>query len=126
MGHAIAPFVAPLGFDWKLGTSLITGFVAKEIVVSTMGVLYQAGEGGTHEPVGLTRELQKPENGITPLRAFAFMVFVLFFTPCIGTVTAIRREAGIRLMIFSVFYQMLLAWTAAFVVFQGGMLFGLG
>jgi ferrous iron transport protein B len=126
IGHAVEPAVKPLGFDWKLGTSLITGFVAKEIVVSTMGVLYQVGDNVDNHSLGLTQELQKPQNNITPLKGFAFMIFVLLYTPCIGTVVAIRREAGTGMMFFSIIYQLILAWTGAFVIYQGGLMLGLG
>jgi ferrous iron transport protein B len=125
IGYALIPVVQPLGFDWKLGVSLVTGFVAKEIVVSTMGVLYQIGDEQNKESHGLIAALQNPANGITPLAAFAFMVFVLIYTPCLGAIAAIRREAGTKLMFFSIIYQTALAWIVAFVIYQGGKLIGL-
>ncbi len=124
IGKGIVPVIEPLGFDWKLGVSLITGFVAKEIVISTMGVLYQIGEGADEESQGLTDALKAPENNITPLKALAFLVFVLLYTPCVGTIIAIKREAGLKIMILSVVYQMILAWSMAFLVYQGGKLLG--
>ncbi len=126
MGGLISPLVEPLGFNWRLGVSLITGFVAKEIVVSTLGVLYQIGDNADHESRGLTDALRAGEGAISPLAALAFMVFVLLYTPCIGTVVAIRREAGTRMMFFSIFYQLFLAWTFAFIIYQGGRVLGLG
>jgi len=125
LGYALAPVVEPLGFDWRLGVSLVTGFVAKEIVVSTMGVLYQIGENEGDEGYSLTAALQNPVHGITPLKAYAFMVFVLLYTPCLGALSAIKREAGIKLMFFSIIYQFALAWIMAFIVYQGGKLIGL-
>jgi ferrous iron transport protein B len=124
IGKGIEPAIEPLGFDWRLGVSLITGFVAKEIVISTLGVLYQIGEEESEESFGLTDALRDPKNNITPLTSLAFMVFVLLYTPCVGTILAIKREAGIKIMLLSVAYQLILAWSMAFVVYQGGKLLG--
>jgi ferrous iron transport protein B len=124
IGKGIEPAIEPLGFDWRLGVSLITGFVAKEIVISTLGVLYQIGEEESEESIGLTDALRDPKNNITPLTSLAFMVFVLLYTPCVGTILAIKREAGIKIMLLSVAYQLILAWSMAFIVYQGGKLLG--
>jgi ferrous iron transport protein B len=125
IGQAISPAIEPLGFDWRLGVSILTGFAAKEIVVSTLGVLYQINDEVDGESVTLAEELKQPEHSISPLTAYAFMVFVLLYTPCLGTVIAIRREAGNRMMVFSVLYQLALAWLFAFIVYQGGLIIGL-
>ncbi len=123
MGHIgkfLAPFFAPIGIDWRGSIALLSGFVAKEIVVSTMGVVYATGE----EPEALQKVLVA--SGMTPLAAFSMMVFVLLYVPCLATVTAIRREAGsVRWMLISIVYSTLLAWVSAFIVYQGGQLFGL-
>ena len=124
-GAAVAPIVAPLGFTWEMGVSLITGFVAKEVVVSTLGVLYQVGDDAD-DPESLSEALRDPSSGITPLSAFAFMIFVLLYTPCVVTIVAIKREAGAGWMAFSVAYQLALAWIACFAVYQIGSLVGLG
>jgi ferrous iron transport protein B len=124
IGKGIVPVIEPLGFDWKLGVSLVTGFVAKEIVISTMGVIYQIGGEVDEESMGLNDALKDPKNNITPLKSLAFIVFVLLYTPCIGTIIAIKREAGLKIMILSVVYQTILAWSMAFVVYQGGKLLG--
>ncbi|HER00011.1 MAG TPA: ferrous iron transport protein B [candidate division Zixibacteria bacterium] len=124
IGKGVEPAIEPLGFDWRLGVSLITGFVAKEIVISTLGVLYQIGEEETEESTGLTDALRDPRSNITPLTSLAFMVFVLLYTPCIATILAIKREAGLKIMFLSVAYQLILAWSMAFVVYQGGKLLG--
>lgn len=120
-GRAVAPFFEPLGFTWQMGVALGTGFVAKEVVVSTLGVLYAPETTGA----SLREALRDPANGITPLAAFAYMVFVLLYTPCIVTVAAIRREAGLRWMWFSIGYQLALAWIVSFGVYQAGRLVGL-
>jgi ferrous iron transport protein B len=105
--------------------ALLTGFVAKEIVVSTMGVLYQVGTEAEQTSEGLIQALRKSE--MTPLVAYAFMAFVLIYTPCLGTIAVIRRETNSwKWTAFSVGYAVSLAWTVAFVIVRGGSLLGLG
>jgi ferrous iron transport protein B len=124
LGKVIAPVLRPLGFDWRGGVALLTGFVAKEIVVSTFGVLYQVGRESGEESESLRTAIQK---AMTPLIGYAFMIFILVYTPCLATVAAIRRETGSRKWTaFAVGYALVLAWCLAFVVYQGGMLLGLG
>jgi ferrous iron transport protein B len=123
IGKVIAPFFAPIGIDWRGGVALLTGFVAKEIVVSTLGVLYAAG--GASEETALQLALRNSE--MTPLAALAMMVFVLLYLPCLATVTAIRKETGsIKWMFFSIGYSTSMAWVAAFSVYQIGRFLGLG
>ncbi len=120
LGRALAPVFAPLGIDWRGGVALLTGFVAKEIVVSTLGVLHAAEEEGTE---ALQKALRA--SGMTPLSALAMMVFVLLYLPCLATVAAIRRETGsLGWMAFSIAYSTAVAWLAAFLVYQGGRLLG--
>ena len=98
LGAAVEPVMRPLGFDWRMSVSLITGFVAKEIVVSTLGVLYEAGEGASE-----TLQQSLKASGLTAAAALAFMVFVLLYTPCLATVVTLWRESGaIKWMLFSV------------------------
>lgn len=117
IGTTIAPFFEPLGIDWKGGVALLTGFVAKEIVVSTLGVLYAADDAS--EPDALKKALLA--SNITPLSAFSMMVFVLLYLPCLATVAAIRRETrSLKWMLFSIVYTTSVAWGISFVVYQGG------
>lgn len=133
LGHWIEPVIEPLGFDWRMGISILSGVSAKEIVVSTMGVLYQAeddpaAKGGT----SLVRKLQTqiytsgPKAGqpvFTPLVAFGFMIFVLIYFPCFGTLATISRESGSwKWGAFSLIYTTLAAWLMAFIVYQAGNL----
>jgi len=121
IGKTIEPFFRPLKFSWREGVALITGFVAKEIVVSTLGVLYNP-EGG-EKPQSLGNAL-KEKSSMTPLTAYAFLVFVLIYTPCLATVATIRRETGsTKWTLFSVGYQITLAWILAFLIVNIGKLF---
>jgi ferrous iron transport protein B len=114
----------PLGFDWRADVALLTGFVAKEIVVSTFGVLYQGGGESGKETETLRAAIQK---AMTPLVGYAFMIFVLVYTPCLATVAAIRRETGSwGWTAFNISYALFLAWILAFIIYQGGMLLGIG
>ena len=118
IGKMVSPIFAPLGIDWRGGVSLLSGFVAKEIVVSTLGVLYAAGDDGDE---ALQAVLAR--SGMTPLAAVAMMAFVLLYLPCLATVSAIRRETGsLGWMFFSIAYNTGMAWVVAFVVYQGGRL----
>ena len=104
--------------------ALLTGFVAKEIVVSTLGVLYQVGEEAEERSEGLIQALRKSE--MTPLVSYAFMAFVLIYTPCLGTIAVIRRETNSwKWTAFSVGYAVALAWVVAFIIVRGGRLVGL-
>ena len=117
--------VAPLGFNWQMGVSLITGFVAKEVVVSSMGVLYHLGGDIEESSETLIEKLRSPDSGISRIAAFAFMVFVLLYTPCLVTVITVKREIGWNWMWFSVVFQSLVAWVLSFMVYQGGKMLGL-
>lgn len=116
IGKAIEPVIKPLGFDWKLGIGLISGVGAKELVVSTLGVLY-TNEGDV-ENANLSNRIP-----ITPLVALAYMLFVLIYFPCIATFAAIKQESGSwKWAIFTAGYTTGLAWLVAFTVFQIGSL----
>ena len=125
IGHLIQPIFDPLGFDWRTSVAVVTGFVAKEIVVSTLGVLYAAGADVDEESEVLRRSLRA--SGMTPLGAYALMAFVLIYVPCLATVAVIRRETNSwRWTAFSVGYSLVLAWAVSFLIYQGGLILGLG
>lgn len=116
IGKAVEPVIEPLGFDWKLGIGLISGVGAKELVVSTLGVLYTNEEDV--ENVNLSDRIP-----ITPLAALAYMLFVLIYFPCIATLAAIKQESGSwKWALFAAGYTTVLAWGIAFVVYQLGNL----
>ncbi|WP_080903463.1 ferrous iron transport protein B [Parabacteroides sp. Marseille-P3160] len=126
IGKTIQPILSPLGFDWKISVSLLSGMAAKEIVVSTLSVLYT---GDSEETEALSDRLLQDRNAagelvITPLVALCLMLFVLIYFPCIATVAAIVRESGSwKWGVFIVVYTCLLAWIVAFIVHQVGGLF---
>ena len=117
LGRAIEPVIKPMGFDWKLGIGLISGVGAKELVVSTLGVLYvddpEADEASLAERIP-----------IIPLVAFCYMLFVLIYFPCIAALAAIKQESGSwKWALFAACYTTVLAWIVSFTVYQIGGLF---
>ncbi len=135
IGKAIAPALKPLGFDdWRVAVGLTGGIVAKEIIVGILGTLYEAGKTGRNEenPLSLRDALQRQVRAdgsrmYSPIAAYSFMVFVLLYAPCLATIAVIRKETGTwRWPLFSVFYTTSIAWIAAFAVYQGGRLLGIG
>jgi len=126
IGQFIEPAMRPLGFDWKMSVSLLAGLPAKEIIVGTMGVLYQADDSGSENSI--TKKMQEdkhysgPRMG-TPVftipAALSFLIFILIYFPCFGVVATIKNESGkIKWAIFEIVYTTALAWIAAFLVFQ--------
>lgn len=133
MGKFIEPAIEPLGFNWQMGVSILTGVAAKEIVVSSMGVLYQAEEDADETSVSLKEKLQNltytsgekiGQKVFTPLVAFSFMLFILIYFPCVAVVAAIKKESGEwKWAIVSIAYTTGLAWIVSFLVYQIGSLF---
>jgi ferrous iron transport protein B len=133
IGKAIEPVIAPLGFDWRMGISLMTGAAAKEVVVSTMGVLFG------HEPDPLVKDndltlhlrhatYQAGDKAgqplFTPLTGFSFLLFILIYMPCVAVMAAVGRESGHwKWALFLVTYTTILAWVLSFAVYQIGSLF---
>ena len=132
MGRAIEPFVAPLGFDWKMGIGIVASFAAREVFVSTMSTVYNVGEydkseGGTTSLAQTLRAQKKPDGSqiYTPLVAVTLMVFYVFALQCVSTVAIVRRETnGWKWPIFQWIYMGVLAWGLAFVTYHGGHLLG--
>lgn len=125
LGKGIEPVIEPLGFDWKMGVSIITGLAAKEIVVSSMGILYHVDGEVDESSQSLIENIRQQENAagekvFTPLVAYTFMLFILIYFPCMAAIAAIRKEAGWKWAIFTVFYTTILAWVVSFCVYQIG------
>ena len=132
IGKFIAPVFRPLGFDWKMSVSLLTGVAAKEIVVSSMGVLYHADLDADENSSSLQSSLkaQKWTEGkeigqpvFTPLVAYGYMIFILLYFPCVAALSAVFREGSRKWGIFSILYNTGLAWLAAFLIHTIGLLF---
>jgi len=133
IGQFIEPAIAPLGFDWKIGVSIITGLAAKEIVVGSMGVLYQSTADHSGSSVSLKDKIKEqvyesgPRKGqkvFTPLSAFSLMLFILIYFPCAATLAAIKKEAGLKWALFTPVYTTTIAWIVSFSFFQlGNLLF---
>ena len=133
LGHTIEPIMRPLGFDWRMGICLIAGIPAKEIVVSTMGVLYETGSDD-HRNSTILPEVLKSETYHSGLKAgqkifnkavaLSFLVFVLLYFPCIAVIATIKRESGSwKWALFTVFYTTAFAWVTAFVVYNIALFF---
>jgi ferrous iron transport protein B len=127
IGNFIAPVFHPLGFDWKMTVSILTGIAAKEVVVSTMGVLYQTGEGSNENTEGLRNNLRKQkftgsfkngENVFNTASALAFLIFILIYFPCIAVVVTITKESNWKWSAFVVAYTTGLAWIVSFIGYQ--------
>lgn len=132
IGKTIEPVIRPLGFDWKMGVSLLSGIAAKEIVVSTLGVLVQAGSDSDETNQTLIHNLKnevhtsgprKGEKVYTPLSAFSFLLFILIYFPCVAVIAAIKKESGSwKWAAFTIFYTTSLAWLVSFAFYQIGSL----
>ena len=113
LGNFVVPIFKPLGIsDWRISTAFLTGFMAKESVVSTLTVLL----GG---------DVAKLPEMFTKLTAFVFLVFSLLYTPCVAAIATVRRELGKRYAVLVLFVQCLIAWIVAFGVYRIGLLFGM-
>ncbi len=130
IGKSIEPVLKPLGFDWKMGVGIVAGVGAKELVVSTLGVMYADDEpvadgGASAETASEDTRLQRAlVKSVTPAGALAYMVFILLYFPCIATFVAIKQESGgWKWAIFTAVYTIFLAWTAAFITFNIASLF---
>lgn len=124
IGRFIEPLVRPIGFDWKLGVATVTGFAAKEVVVSTLGILYRVGVEETEESEALRDALRKDPT-FNPLLAFVLMLFTLVIPPCFASLAAMRAELGWGWLGFSFGFLLILGWILGFIVFQVGKLAGL-
>ncbi len=132
LGHAIEPAIQPLGFDWKIGVALIASFAAREVLVSTLSIIYNVGKDADEESPSLIsaiREAKRPDGTLvwTPLTAVTVMVFFVLAMQCMSTVAVVRRETNSwAWTLFMVGYMTVLAYAAAFVTYQGGKLLGFG
>ncbi len=132
LGRFLEPVIAPLGFDWKIGIGLIGAFAAREVFVSTMGIVYNVGSEANEKSTtlreairGETRADGKPLY--TPLTGLSLLIFFALACQCLSTLAVVRRETGsLRWTGFLLFYMSSLAWISSFAVYQGGRLLGFG
>ena len=134
IGKVIEPAIKPLGFDWKLGVSILSGIPAKEIIISSLAVLYQTEDSEGETAHLLSHKLKEqtyldgPNKGkpyFSPLLAFVFILFVSIYFPCIGSITAIIKESGsVMWGVFSMVYTLSMAWGLSFIVYRLGLLLG--
>ena len=130
IGHTIEPAIAPLGFDWKIGVGLITSFAAREVLVSTMATIYNVEDEGD-ELIKLTDALKNDMNPKTgrhvysPLVALSLMIFYVYAAQCMATFAIVRRETNSwKWPLFMIVYMTVLAYSASFIVYQGGIILG--
>ena len=124
-GRLVSPALEPLGFNWKMDVGLITGIAAKELVVSTLGVMYSEGSKvGAGDNLNEDTQLQTAlQRDLSKASAFAYMVFILLYFPCIATITAIVKEShSIKYGIFAALYNTAIAWLFSFAIYRIGLL----
>jgi ferrous iron transport protein B len=121
IGKAIEPVFHPLGFNWRMSIATITGFAAKEVVVSTLGILYRVGAEADEEDTSL-REAIAADTGLTPLAGFVFMLFMLLIPPCFAALATIKAELGWRWLGFEFLFLLAAGWVVSFIVYQAGSL----
>jgi ferrous iron transport protein B len=119
IGHVMEPVFRPLGFNWKIAIATVTGFAAKEVVVSTLGILYHVGMDEDEDSESLRHALQA-DGGITPLSAFVLMLFMLLIPPCFAALATIKAELGWKWLGFEFIFLLSLGWLLGFAVFQIG------
>ena len=132
LGHAIEPAIQPLGFDWKIGVGIIGAFAAREVFVSTLGIVYAVGSDAKAEPEPLRQALRDAHDAsgkrsYTPLVGLSLMIFFALACQCMSTLAVVRRETrSLRWPLFLFVYMGVLAWVTSFLVYQGGRLLGFG
>src|SRR5574344_1547391 len=122
MGETVEPIMRPLGFDWKMSVSLITGITAKEFIVSTLGVVFQADESHSHNNTSLVERI-KSEGTFNKSNALSFMIFALLYMPCVATAITIKKESGKwKWALLSMASTLIVAWICSFSAFKAGMM----
>jgi ferrous iron transport protein B len=130
-GHAIEPAIRPLGFDWKIGIGLLSAFAAREVFVSSMGIVYnvdveeEKGEGNLQDKMKADIDPRTGKPVFTPLVAVCLMIFFVLAMQCMSTIAVVKRETnGWKWPLFQFGYMTTLAWVVTFIVYQGGKLLG--
>ena len=132
LGHVLEPVIQPLGFDWKIGVALIASFAAREVLVSTLSIIYNVGKDGNEQSETLISAVRdaKTDDGKpawTPLTALTLMVFFVLAMQCMSTIAVVRRETNSwSWPLFMVGYMTVLAYVGALITYQGGKWLGFG
>ncbi len=130
LGKTFEPVIEPLGFDWKIGVAIIASFAAREVLVSTLGIVYSVGDDATEESTTLISAIRNAKRADgskvwTPLTALSLMVFFVLAMQCMSTLAIVRRETNSwGWVIFMFSYMTALAYLASFLTYQGGRLLG--
>ncbi len=130
LGHAIEPGIAPMGFDWQIGVGIIGAFAAREVFISTMGVVYSVGADVDENSPGLRHAIEsakRPDGRrlYTPLVGLSLMIFFALACQCMSTLAVVKRETGgLKWPLFLFAYMTVLAWIVSTLVYQGGLLLG--
>jgi ferrous iron transport protein B len=119
IGYFIEPLFRPLGFDWKIAVASVTGFAAKEVIVSTLGILYRVGLEETEESEGL-RDAIRRDSHLRPLTALVFMFFTLIIPPCFAALATMKAEIGLKWVAFEIGFLLILGWLFCLFVYQAG------
>lgn len=123
LGKFIEPLIKPLGFNWKIGIGIISGFSAKEVLVSTLGTIYSVGD--IENSAQALAAALRADPAMSPLVALSLIFFVLLYTPCTATIAIIYRETGgWKWPMFTATYSLILAWLVSFIIFNVGKLLG--
>jgi ferrous iron transport protein B len=128
IGKFMQPLFAPAGFDWRLTVAVISSFPARELVVTTLGILYNLGDGVSEKDSGLTAALRGAKNSdgtplYTPLVAASLLIFMALSLQCVATIVTLIQEVNLKAALGSFVFMTVLAWSAAVVVYQVGSLF---
>ena len=128
LGHTVEPVFSPVGYDWKISVGVIASFAAREVFVSTMAIIYSVEDEEDTDSVVDAMLNQRRADGsplFTPLTCLSLMLFFVFALQCISTVAVVKRETNSWFWpLFQVVYMLAVAWSASFLVFQGGQLLG--
>ncbi len=130
LGRTMEPVIRPLGFDWRIGVAIVASFAAREVLVSTLSIIYNVGADANEESPSLISAIRnaKRADGTpvwTPLTALSLMVFFVLAMQCMSTLAIVRRETNSwRWPIFMFAYMTVLAYVMSFITFQGGQLLG--
>ena len=125
IGSSLTAVSAVNGFDWRTNVALLSGFAAKEVIISTMGTAYSLGQSRRGEKIPLSGRLAADASW-TPLKAFSLIIFIMLYAPCFATIACIIHESSWKWGLFSLIFNTTIAFLLSALVYRGGLLLGLG